>query len=83
MALLRDYHEALEYDLQTVCGVDLLDFWRGLLSPRKLWVLIRNLPGESRFAHAFAATTEARKVADHHAALEAQLERNAERGLVQ
>lgn len=32
--------------------VDLLDFWRGELSLRRLWVLIQHLPRESPFIQA-------------------------------
>jgi regulator of protease activity HflC (stomatin/prohibitin superfamily) len=30
-------------------SVDLLDFYRGTLSPRRLWVILRNLPPTSQF----------------------------------
>lgn len=50
MALVIEYHEDLEYDLHVRCnGVDLLDFWRGTLSPRRLTLLLRRLPTDSMF----------------------------------
>lgn len=32
--------------------VDLLDFYRGILSPRRLWVLVKQLPAESALSRA-------------------------------
>ena len=46
------YGEAIEADLHSVYGVDLLDFFRGVFSWRKLQVLIDGLPGSSRFSAA-------------------------------
>lgn len=46
--LLSEHHEALEYDLLTICNVDLLDLYRGTLTPRRLWVLARHLPPDSQ-----------------------------------
>lgn len=43
---LREYGEAIEADL-AFRGIDLLDFYRGHISPRRLAVLIDNLPPES------------------------------------
>jgi hypothetical protein len=47
VALVVEHHEALELDLADR-GVDLLDLWRGRLSPRRLELLIRDLPPTSR-----------------------------------
>lgn len=44
--MLNTWHSELEYDLAAL-GIDLLDFWRGTLSPRRLEVLIRHLPPTS------------------------------------
>lgn len=41
--MVVQYHEELETDLRRE-GIDLLDFWRGTLSPRALEVAIRHLP---------------------------------------
>lgn len=43
MALVVEYHEELEIDLLGQ-GVDLLDFWRGTLTPRRLDLLVKHLP---------------------------------------
>jgi hypothetical protein len=43
---LRRYGEAIEADL-AFRGVDLLDFYRGTMSARRLWALVSNLPPES------------------------------------
>lgn len=45
MALVVEYHEELEIDLAP--QVDLLDFWRGRLSARRLELLIRHLDPSS------------------------------------
>lgn len=50
MALVVEYHEELEADL--LPDYDLLDIWRGLLSFRRLWVLMRHLPATSMFKRA-------------------------------
>lgn len=42
--LLRDHGEALEADFQRYYGLDLLDIYRGTLSPRKVAALAANLP---------------------------------------
>lgn len=42
--LLREYGEAIEADLLRHYGVNLLDLWRGRLTPRRLMVLIKGLP---------------------------------------
>jgi hypothetical protein len=47
---LRRYGEALEADLHRFYGLDLLDFYRGKMSPRALWVRLWNLPPESAVA---------------------------------
>ena len=46
MAFLREHGDAVEADL-AFRGFDLLDMWRGTLSPRKVEVLIRGLPPDS------------------------------------
>lgn len=45
-AVLEDYPDALEYDLQRL-GIDLMDFWRGTLSVRKIIALAWYLPEDS------------------------------------
>lgn len=47
-ALLTEHGEAIEADLTEYYGVDLADVFRGRLSWRRLGVLIRGLPVESR-----------------------------------
>lgn len=51
-ALLREHGEEIEADLLRVYGVDLLDLWRGRLTPRRLLVLIRGLPPGSALGRA-------------------------------
>lgn len=46
MALIRLHGDAIEADL-AFRGFDLLDMWRGKLTPRKVDVLIRGLPPDS------------------------------------
>lgn len=46
MALVVEYHEELESDLLKQ-GVDLLDFWRGKITPRRMNLLIDHLPADS------------------------------------
>lgn len=43
MALVVEHHEEIEVDLLRQ-GIDLLDFWRGTLTARRLRLLISNLP---------------------------------------
>jgi hypothetical protein len=59
VALVIEYHEEIEVDLHP--DTDLLDFWRGTLSPRKLQLLIRNLRPDSAFFN--AAAPDAARVA--------------------
>ena len=40
--MLREHGGSIEYDLCTK-GIDLLDFFRGRMSARRLWVLIKGL----------------------------------------
>lgn len=47
MALVVEYHEDLESDLLKQ-GVDLLDFWRGRITPRRMQLLVNTLPVSSR-----------------------------------
>lgn len=42
------YHAEIEYDLLSI-GVDVLGFWTGQLSPRRLRVLLDHLPRTSAF----------------------------------
>lgn len=51
MALVVEYHEELELDLHDQ-RIDLLDLWRGTLTPRLLMLLIKDLPATSRTARA-------------------------------
>ena len=46
LSLIRQHGDAIEADL-AFRGFDLLDLWRGKLSPRKVDVLIRGLPPDS------------------------------------
>lgn len=46
--LLRTDGAMVEADLHAFYGVDLVDMYRGRLSLRKVGVLVRHLPGESR-----------------------------------
>lgn len=46
LSLIREHGDAIEADL-AFRGYDLLDMWRGKLSPRKVDVLIRGLPVDS------------------------------------
>lgn len=46
LSLIREHGDAIEADL-AFRGFDLLDMWRGTLSPRKVDVLIRGLPADS------------------------------------
>ncbi|QIG58545.1 tail assembly chaperone [Arthrobacter phage DrSierra] len=50
VALLRNDSDVVEADLQRFYHVDLADYWRGELSPRRLSVLIEQLPAESATA---------------------------------
>ncbi len=46
LPVLRKHGEAIEYDL--MCrGIDLLDFFRGSITPRRMWVLIKGLVRDS------------------------------------
>lgn len=54
LGLLRQHADVLEADLQRYYRVDLCDLWRGLLSPRRLRVLIQHLPVDSPSARALA-----------------------------
>lgn len=60
----------------------LRDYWRGDITPGELWTLITQLPAESRFQAALAQAKEQDATDRKHAALEAQLQRNRERGLI-
>ena len=41
---MREHAGAIEADFQHYYGVDLLDLWRGALTPRRATVLMANLP---------------------------------------
>jgi hypothetical protein len=47
--VLQRHHEALEIDLLGR-GIDLLDFWRGRMTPRRLWLLIRSVLADPKSA---------------------------------
>ncbi|MGE3795113.1 MAG: hypothetical protein AB7I38_14460 [Dehalococcoidia bacterium] len=55
--LLTEHGEAIEADLAEYYAVDLGDLFRGRLSWRRLGVLIRGLPVESRFVSSLPRTT--------------------------
>lgn len=57
--LVDRYGEAIEYDLHDHFGLDILDFFRGRYSWRKLRVLIDQLPPGSAFWAARAGDVEA------------------------
>ena len=50
--LLREYGEVIEADFQRYYGLDLLDLYRGRLTPRKAMALIGGLPPGSAFHRA-------------------------------
>ena len=50
--LLSEFGQEIEADLQRVYGLDLLDLYRGLMTPRRAWVLISQLPPGSNLARA-------------------------------
>lgn len=56
--MLSRYGEAIERDLSYFHGVDLLDLWRGTLSPRKVMAYIDRLPSHSAFMEASAQDDE-------------------------
>lgn len=64
---MSEYHEDIEASLLTQ-GVDLLDFYRGSLSARRLLLLIERLPRESPFKQAVDPKTNAWSVEAHLAA---------------
>jgi len=64
--LLSQYGGAIEYDLQTICGVDLADLWRQRRW-RKLLSLIDQLPRASRFMEALAADEDLARLYLEHA----------------
>lgn len=49
---MEEHAEAIEADLLRHYGVDLLDWYRGQLSSRRLRVLVEHLPAGSSFARA-------------------------------
>lgn len=44
---LAEHAEAVEADLLSCYRIDLRDLWRGGLSYRRLWVLLKHLPADS------------------------------------
>ncbi|UVK63536.1 tail assembly chaperone [Arthrobacter phage Janeemi] len=54
VVLLRESPDVVEADLQRFYGVDLAGYWRGELSPRRLSVLIEQLPPTSATARHYA-----------------------------
>lgn len=52
------YGEEIEVDLHRIHGVDLLDFFKGNLSWRKLHLLIKTMPGNSLYVQALANDPE-------------------------
>lgn len=60
--MIDKYGEAIEWDLQTRCGLDLLDFFRGRHSWRKLEMILSRLPGSSAYVEARVNDPE---VAEH------------------
>jgi hypothetical protein len=57
--VIRDHGDAVEADL-AFRGIDLRDFYRpgSGLTPRRLWVLIRRLPGDAALWHEQAAAEQ-------------------------
>ena len=45
--MLDTYSDALEYDLQKELSLDLMDFWRGKITTRKLIAFMHYLPEDS------------------------------------
>lgn len=58
MWLIDRYGSAIEYDLRTVCQVDLADLARGTRTPREILNLLDRLPSASHFKHAQATDEE-------------------------
>lgn len=58
MSFVDRYGEALEYDLHHFLGLDLLDFFRGRFTWRKLHALIGKLPSTSLSQEAMAQDDE-------------------------
>lgn len=56
--LIDRYGDAIEYDLHTRAGLDLLDFFRGKYTWRKLLVIVDHLPTGSAYWTARAADEE-------------------------
>jgi hypothetical protein len=54
VGLLREAPDVVEADLQRFYHVDLADYWRGELSPRRLSVLIEQLPPDSATARRYS-----------------------------
>ncbi|OAN26233.1 hypothetical protein [Mycolicibacterium iranicum] len=50
--MLNEHGDAIEADLLRFYRIDVLDFYRGTLSARRLGVLIRQLPAESALVRA-------------------------------
>lgn len=50
--LIEEHGNAIEADLMRYYGIDLLDFYRGDISPRRVGVLVKQLPPESALSRA-------------------------------
>ncbi|MFK4070335.1 hypothetical protein [Streptomyces sp. NPDC029674] len=62
---MEEHAEALEADLLRHYGVDLLGWYRGELSSRRLAVLVRHLPGDSAFRLAHEGEVAQWSLTDH------------------
>lgn len=62
---MEEHAEAIEADLLSHYGVDLLDWYRGGLSSRRLRVLIEHLPAGSSFARAVHGEAAEWGLTDH------------------
>lgn len=63
--LVEEHAEALEADLLRYYGVDLLDWYRGELSSRRLATLVRQLPRDSAFRLAQEGEAAQWSLTDH------------------
>lgn len=58
---MAEHSDTLEADLFEHFGIDILDYYRGILSLRRIWVLIKrlcNMPGRSAVAAAVDTQSE-------------------------
>lgn len=63
--LLDEYGDEIEADLLRVYQIDLLDFYRGALSVRRLGLLIRHLPADSALVLAMNGGRPQWSLGDH------------------